>query len=145
MSRHPVHYPAGVRKRGFSLQVVMCLSEVTMYASWLLEDEVGSGTLRAQSQRCSGLRPLQDSRVEMAVRAMIKTIKASSEHAGLGLEMPCRYCDEVHLLTWAGLHGRELAGHLEKLRCLHFRSWAQLPNIARLRTVCGCLRAYFYK
>mmetsp|Transcript_127544 Transcript_127544/g.303054 ORF Transcript_127544/g.303054 Transcript_127544/m.303054 type:complete len:336 (+) Transcript_127544:66-1073(+) len=37
------------------VQVVMCLSEVTMYASWLLEDE--------------------DSRVEMAVRAMIKTIK----------------------------------------------------------------------
>ena len=140
-----MHYPAGVRKRGFSLQVVMCLSEVTMYASWLLEDEVGSGTLRAQSQRCSGLRPLQDSRVEMAVRAMIKTIKASSEHAGLGLAMPCRYCDEVHLLTWAGLHGRELAGHLEKLRCLHFRSWAQLPNIARLRTVCGFLRAYKYK
>ncbi|CAE7330668.1 utp10 [Symbiodinium pilosum] len=37
------------------VQVVMCLSEVTMYASELLEDE--------------------DSRVEMAVRAMIKTME----------------------------------------------------------------------
>ena len=121
--------PARVCRRGVSLQVVMCLSEVTMYASWLLEDEVGSGTLRAQSQRCSGLRTLQDSRVEMAVRAMIKTMKASSEHAGLGLAMPCRYCDEVHLLTWAGLHGRELAGHLEKLRCCTLDRGPNCPTL----------------
>ena len=75
----------------------MCLSEVTMYASELLEDEVGGKPLRTQSQRCSGLRPLQDSRVEMAVRAMIKTMEAGGEQTGLGLAMRCRYCDEVHL------------------------------------------------
>ncbi|CAE7807541.1 UGT80B1 [Symbiodinium sp. CCMP2456] len=49
------------------VQVVMCLSEVTMYASELLEDE--------------------DSRVEMAVRAMIKTMEASGEQKRvLGLQ-----------------------------------------------------------
>ena len=42
---------ARVRKPpGFPLQVVMCLSEVTMYASELLEDEVGSGFSRPEPE-----------------------------------------------------------------------------------------------
>ena len=49
------------------------------------------------------------------MRAMIKTMEASSEETGLG---PCHAGTVMKsMIDWAGLHGRELAGHLEKLRC----------------------------